>query len=270
MKFGELYRNLRRMNIQEIRHLERLESDVNESLQCRLRGMMYRKVLKHLAPAAPSEHNIEDREKRKEKDGTEEEVKDEQVKANGQGMQEQIEKDTSQHGFEYHWVDEDGWPVVEDVFIGTDMMAEWEVWRKEFQRREAEEMEKGGSCLGFSELLGSAAAAESASASADSSPFIKRRANGLRGFSGDNGFGQWNRYGHQMSASLDSINLLGRHDNFIGRSSLSGSFGDGGVHAESSDGRRPRFMSRHAAKMRKRYPSLAEYTPIPFVYCQSV
>ena len=37
--------------------------------------------------------------------------------------------------------------------------------------------------------------------------------------------------------------------------------GDEGHTYTHSDSSRPRFMSRHAAKMRKRYPMLAEYPP---------
>ena len=71
----------------------------------------------------------------------------------------------------------------------------------------------------------------------------------------DGGHGRRARLGAR-SLSLDAVGCASARGGGGGVDS-----GDEGHTYTHSDSSRPRFMSRHAAKMRKRYPMLAEYAP---------
>lgn len=292
-EFYWLYKKLQRISIREARRLNQLEAriaaflaeDESAPLEAIVHGTLYRKVPQHVFLSTEEElttretDRIENEDEKSDQEGKPKSENDSlnisgtkelaamhtdiMDKDNAQDAHSEKKTPPTQQAGELYWVDEEGWPLIEDVFIGTDLAAYWEAWKEEFKRRETEEITD--SYL----VRGSATSAESASASGmpDSSPFIKRRARSLRGFRGDD-FDSWNgnRLGHSISASFDSINDLENDRNFISRSAssamLSVSFDAdtlGGGFASSDSGGGSKFMSRYAAKLSQRYPALAQY-----------
>lgn len=279
-RFLRLYRSLRRMNHVEAKRRDLLEAggDPNEGV---VNGVLYRKVKRSVIDninATP--------------DGTNDEQQQQQV-TNRQQQSNNDEAGQDDDEEERFWVDRYGWPLEEDVYMGTDIVGEWDAWRDEHQRREDQlESARRAAAAATSSSSSTSTSSTAESASAIFAP--RHFGNGHRRGSvrGENGFGGgWNddHCGGGLAASSVSFDNIsdddsdddddanddghGRRARFGARSlsldavgCASARGGGGGVDSGDeghtyarSDSSRPRFMSRHAAKMRKRYPMLAEW-----------
>jgi hypothetical protein len=287
-RFLRLYRSLRRMNHVEAKRRDLLEAggDPNEGV---VNGVLYRKVKRSVID------NINATPDGTSGDAVTNEPQQEaiinrlqQTNNDEAGQQDDDEE-------ERFWVDRYGWPLEEDVYMGTDIVGEWDAWRDEHQRREDQLESARRAAAAATSSASSSTSTSTSTAESASAIFAPRHfGNGHRRGSvrGENGFGGgWNddHCGGPSSVSFDNISdgdsddddddnddhgrraRLGARSlslDAVGCASARGGGGGGGVDSGDeghtyarSDSSRPRFMSRHAAKMRKRYPMLAEYAP---------